>query len=141
MQSSRNAYKKRRRTGRSEPGKGIKNQQQMRAVLPLTPHGKVGDEVEDDHVGCDDHHGDPHRRDRLWGDVREVLWEMWGRDATHAVVIAPLECEVPMKLATYPHDGTMRQCLLTAPRPAQPPAVMAAVERHEKSATCSQLEV
>ena len=44
---------------------------------------------------------------------------MWGRDATHAVVIAPLECEVPMKLAT----------------------VMAAVERHEKSATCSQLEV
>jgi len=32
---------------------------------------------------------------------------------THTVVIAPLECEVPMKLAT----------------------VMAAVERHEKSAT------
>mmetsp|Transcript_3253 Transcript_3253/g.10133 ORF Transcript_3253/g.10133 Transcript_3253/m.10133 type:complete len:263 (-) Transcript_3253:1424-2212(-) len=37
----------------------------VRAVMvPLTPHGKVGDEVEDDHVGCDDHHGDPHRRDR-----------------------------------------------------------------------------
>ena len=53
------------------------------------------------------------------GDAGEVWGRCGGRDATHAVVIAPLECEVPMKLAT----------------------VMAAVERHEKSATCSQLEV